>query len=373
MIVTASECPLDADALLESPRPWEQMFDALGVILVALDAGGRIVLFNRTAERTSGYDRGEVLGQSVIDLLVAPDRRAEVRAILDQLFAEPSVAWHIEVPWTARGDEQRLIRWAAASLAERDDAGVSRRSVVNGEHRGPSWVVGIGVDITRERRLEQEAVEADERLRQQFGTVLYDMLASNLAGTAMMASALTCKLERGEPAKARETVRQLSGRVRETMEWVRTLAGRFAAPELTAEGLVDALNQLVDRTEAVSGASCSCVVAKEARPRMPAGDDARHLYRIAQEAVQRAITRSASSQVELALELEEEPFTGESLVLEVRDDGRGQPAEIEGSTSFRTMQRRARLLGATLHVERTETDGVVVRCVLPLAVRPSGA
>src|SRR5438132_10677394 len=44
--------------------------------VVVIDGEGRIVEFNRAAERMFGYDAGDVLGQSMAELLIPPRLRA---------------------------------------------------------------------------------------------------------------------------------------------------------------------------------------------------------------------------------------------------------------------------------------------------------
>src|SRR5207249_353528 len=86
---------------------------------------------------------------------------------------------------------------------------------------------------------------------------------------------------------------------------------------------------------------------------------ARHLYRIAQEAVYNAVKHSKGSRIRIGLHRR-----NGQLVLSVRDNGVGFSAEaIKGSDmGLHIMNYRARMIGATLDVRRGKSRGTVVTC-----------
>ncbi len=341
------------EALLEPTRLLERVLDVLEAYVVVLDEHGEIVLFNRACERVVEQATEDLLGQSFVEALVPLGARAEVQARLDRMFADSSVR-RVPQLWIGTDREQRRIRWTATR--------------VDGEHDAALGVVLTGVDATRELELEREVVSVDEEIRQQFGAELHDMLASHLAGTAMMASALTRKAEKGEAVRAGD-LRRLTELVRDAMEQVRALSHSFVAPELESDDLVEALDQLANRTEVASGVYCSCSVCGTSRSVVPTGEAATHLYRIAQEALHNAVTHADPSQIEISLVTKEDDTVGEVLVLTVQDDGCGVSVgeEDEEGVGLRNMQRRARLMNALLEVEPIEEGGTRVRCVLPLS------
>ena len=77
-------------AKLETPVPigtavdLQEMLDLAADGAVILDAAGRILSFNRSAERLFGYEQREVLGESVL-MLLAPKSHPEATARLDRL------------------------------------------------------------------------------------------------------------------------------------------------------------------------------------------------------------------------------------------------------------------------------------------------
>lgn len=59
------------------PLPPNTLLDHFPEALVAISSAGRILLWNKGAERTFGYARDEALGRPITDLIIPPDRADE--------------------------------------------------------------------------------------------------------------------------------------------------------------------------------------------------------------------------------------------------------------------------------------------------------
>lgn len=88
-----------------------QAMELANVIVVGTDAGGRILLFNREAERTTGWARDECAGQNALDLLFPDDTRPRVR----ELFLASAAGGKTDVAFPAtlatRAKKTRDVRW----------------------------------------------------------------------------------------------------------------------------------------------------------------------------------------------------------------------------------------------------------------------
>lgn len=417
---------LEAVMSVSPKRLLVPLLDAFDGLFVVIDRAGRIAHLNRTGANLCGYTRAELWGKSMADVLVAPEDRAEMLQVLDELWAAPLAApsdatsrVRFELSLITKVGERRRFRFCARRLGPiPDDESVDRaddqpHAVSNLRAGG---VVVTGFDLTRERTLQREMIDADERVRQRFGQELHDMLASHLAGTAVMASALARKAEKhaaDSAAVSAEDLRHLTELVRDAMEQVRALSHSFVAPELEAEGLAVALTRLAERTEAATGVACKCRMGAGARSVAPPGDVATHLYRIAQEAVSNAVTHGDPTCVEISLAAEDRsdreewggslrgeaaaqeavpafggssadeydaagfvgepvleaapsvpanPADGGRLVLTIRDDGPGLPEDITAGVGLGNMRRRAQLIGASLRVGGAAAGGTLVQC-----------
>jgi ligand-binding sensor domain-containing protein/signal transduction histidine kinase len=219
-------------------------------------------------------------------------------------------------------------------------------------------------------------VDAEHRLRmwrarKRFGAVLeertriarelHDTLAQGLAVVGIQLEALAVHLpSAGGEARhhlehARRQIRASLVDARQSLWDLRS--GRFEAWDLREA--LDALAQEVTATGVV-GAHVHC----EASPRGLLPGVKRHLLRIAQEAVSNALKHARAKRVEITLE------RGAGHVrLSVADDGAGFDPEAASAARFGLagMRERARLMKATLKIERRAEGGTEVSVCLPLS------
>ena len=126
----------------------ESILETAPSAVVATEPDGTLFLFNRAAEKLTGYTRHEVLGQSLLDLFVPPAWRDEV--LVRFRSPDPAVLQQPHRnPWRTRTGEERLIEWRCAVLP----------------WQGGNRIVGVGVDVTDLQKMEKEREElaASER------------------------------------------------------------------------------------------------------------------------------------------------------------------------------------------------------------------
>src|SRR5262249_61397941 len=75
------------EALRESEARRGAILEAALDSIITIDAGGRIVELNATAEKTFGYPRAEMLGQLLADLIIPPAQRDRHRRGLEHYLA----------------------------------------------------------------------------------------------------------------------------------------------------------------------------------------------------------------------------------------------------------------------------------------------
>ncbi len=116
------------------------VLDTVGALILVVDREGRITLFNRECEKTTGYSAADVIGRSIGDVLLAGEDAGPVREEFGKLLAGRFPA-SLEYHWLTRGGDRRLIAWANTALT--DDGAVK-------------YVISTGIDVTEQRRLEKE-------------------------------------------------------------------------------------------------------------------------------------------------------------------------------------------------------------------------
>jgi signal transduction histidine kinase len=219
--------------------------------------------------------------------------------------------------------------------------------------------------LERERELEREILQSSERERQRIGRDLHDGLCQTLAGTSALSLALSRRLAASSEADASTAAAEIARRLNEAVGEARDLArglGPVVLKETDLAGALEGLARNVQRLYRIS-----CTVEADPAFRRPGLDDAAHLFRIAQEAVNNAVTHGRADRVEIRLSCVKE--TG---VLDVRDNGAGLPekAHGRGGVGLHTMAQRAQLIGGSVDVRRQSGGGTAVTCVFPLPAVP---
>ena len=323
------------------------------IILTTMD--GRYIDVNPGFQRLSGYSRAEVVGHTSreFERWVNPQDRATVL----RLLRAQGAVYDFEARF-------------------RDKSGTIREMLLSVERielDGVPCVLTIAHDVTERRELERELIEISERERQRIGYDLHDTLGQQLAGIAFLSKVLAQRLAPHHSAEATQAA-QIVAFVNQAIEQARTLAGGLAPVTLETYGLVFALQELAASVEALF--HCACKVSSHHAIDITDHAVAIHLYRIVQEAVNNAIQHGKAAKITITLSVRREG----GMILKVHDNGVGLPTDVaeRRGMGLRIMHHRARMIGATLEVQRGAPRGTCVICTLdnPALVsvnqRPSG-
>jgi signal transduction histidine kinase len=190
------------------------------------------------------------------------------------------------------------------------------------------------------------------------GQDLHDGLCQNLVAIDCAAACLRADLEAKDLPEA-ATAEAIQKLLREAVVEARDLARGIFPVQMDAEGLQAALAELVAKTNRSPQVTVTLQILGEVGVEDP--QVGMHLYRIAQQALNNALTHAQARQIDIRLCRE-----GERLTLTINDDGRGfaQSASPSRGMGLRTMQYRARLIGGALTVTSTPEAGTEVRCLI---------
>jgi len=114
-------------------------------------------MFNNACEALTGYRRDEVLGRELMEFFVPK----EWTDIVQQRFTDPfspEIGKPHENPWLTKSGEQRLISWRCTAL-----------KVAGNEQ---PYILGIGTNVTEQRRMDAEFQKQSRLLERFFESTL---------------------------------------------------------------------------------------------------------------------------------------------------------------------------------------------------------
>jgi PAS domain S-box-containing protein len=126
-------------------RHLASVVDSANDLVVSMDAEGRILTWNKAAERTSGFELEEVRGQYLPDLCVEEKQR-EMTSWLAQWAQGQFTKKSIEINLRTKRGKEVPISWTGSRML--DD-----------EHRIVG-LVAVGRDLTERKRLEAQLIQS---------------------------------------------------------------------------------------------------------------------------------------------------------------------------------------------------------------------
>lgn len=321
--------------------------------IITIDERGTIDTFNPAAERMFGYTAAEVAGRNV-RLLMPPPYRDE---------HDGHLARYVKT------GEARIIGIGREVVGLRKDGTTFPLDLAVSEVDHRRRFTGILRDLSDRRELEWRLAESQLEERRHMARELHDDIGGYVTGIGLLAQSLQAELEKAKsPAavRAQELIQSIS----QAHQRLRSVIRGLMPVEAIPEGLMAALEKLARQCETVSGIPCRFQCERPVLVEDPM--TAKHLFRIAQEAINNAVRHGQPAQITLSLTQD-----GQQLGIVVTDDGRGfeEPPAGHSGIGLTSMRQRARLLGGECTVQPREGGGTTVRCWVrwPKLVTRSGA
>ena len=238
----------------------------------------------------------------------------------------------------------------------------------------PERFIGVMLDISEKKRLEEIAEASDNEIRalaasllaaqeeerQRVARELHDQICQQLASLAIDLGGLAANTPLPEEAQSR--LKALQVRVAKAAEQTRHIAYQLHPSVLDDLGLVASLRALCKEFSDQEG------VPVEFHGGVPQGliprEIASALYRVAQESLQNIAKHSGATHASVALSL----HAGRAL-LSIEDDGVGFDVGAikgRGGLGLVGMEERARLIRGTLSIEAHPGHGARISLAVPL-------
>jgi PAS domain S-box-containing protein len=307
------------------------------------DFEGNIRFWNIGAKRVYGYTKTEALKMNIRQI-VPKDGRGDALALLKRLREKEKIRSFEAQRLTKNG---RLIDVWITVTTLTDEAG-KLVAVATTER-----------DITARKQLERELLATREKEQKLIGREMHDSMGQILTGIAVKSKGLELKLKSKSLRESADAA-EICALASEAIAQTRRLARMLYPVDIETGGLISALQGLASSTKELLKISCRFRCNKV----IPVGDRvvARHLYRIAQEAITNAAKHGKAKNIRMEL-----TSAGATTTLKVANDGKDFPKTRAGKKGIglKIMKYRAQMIGGMLDIGRGRKGGTVVTCAFP--------
>jgi signal transduction histidine kinase len=217
--------------------------------------------------------------------------------------------------------------------------------------------IGVAVENAQLYAQSQQVAVLEER--QRLARDLHDSVTQALYGVMLYSDAAAGQLDRGQVEAAHTHINNTQETAQQALAEMRLLIHELRPPILEREGLEAAIANRLETVESRAGLKTRFQF--DLVRRLDAQTE-EGLYRITLEALNNALKHADAREILVLLN-----FDGESLHLEVRDDGAGfDPETIEMSgLGLPTMKERAAALGGSLNIESAVGEGTCISVEVP--------
>lgn len=346
----------DITDLRRAQRRYLQVIDAFPKPVLIIDGQGVIGLVSPEAERTFGYDHGELLGVR-IDEVLAASTMDTLR--LPQALPELVTTATLQLTAHRKGGSSFGVNAEIRSLE--DDAWMVTINVP--QRPEPEWeITRAPVEQTNERQVRNllaNLIRGQEEERQRIATGIHDDTLQVITAVALRVQQLRRRLT--DP-KDLEVLGRLDETVQLAISRLRHLIFDLRPPLLERGGLSEALRSYLEQLRVESGVRFT--LHDELESSIP--DAVRALvYRIAHEALVNVRRHAQASQVTVAMTEE-----GGGLRVRIDDDGVGFDPDTAhgkaGHLGLRAIRERAALAGGWSRVISVPGAGSTVEFWVPV-------
>ncbi len=309
---------------------------ATQVSILSVDLDGMITLFNRGAEKLTGYASAEALGHRVMDLLHDPDEVEARRLAMEQQLARPVTRNQVFIDtdhlgqsseWTYRRKDGSRVPVSLAVTQVRDDTG----KLVG--------LLGIAHDVSARREIEKSLREAMHRANQanqaksEFLANMSHEIRTPMNGviglTYLLGHTPLTPEQSGFVSKIKFASKSLLGIINDVLDLSKIEAGEmhierapFALPSL-----IDELGELMALQAETKKIGFTVVRPDDLVPTLEG--DATRLRQILTNLLSNAIKFTSQGEVRLTVEqqLPDDEQAPVALRFAVRDTGIGIPPE----------------------------------------------
>lgn len=351
-------------ALHDAHSRYHHTIDSVMDAIVGIDEQQNILLFNPAAEKMFGMKASQVMGQSLSVLLPMAMRAAHHKHV-DQFSATHGAS-------RAMAPRLDIMGRRADGTEFPIESSISKTMI-----GGKAQMTAVLRDVTQRRRAETEMHQLNAQLRELSSSLqevreqersrisreLHDDLGQQLTGLKLELAWLSTRIKEGREMPL-ERVSDMKRMLDVAITSVRRISTDLRPLILDDLGFAEAVEWHVSEVSK----RCDLDIVLDLPAHEMVGDDARAtaLFRIVQESLTNILRHANARHVDISLSSD-----GDSLCLQIRDDGIGMPEKIRaGGIGLVSMRERVKALGGEFTIKParpSETHpGVQIEVKLPL-------
>jgi PAS domain S-box-containing protein len=344
----------------------ETVIDAADIWLFVTDKNSNIIIWNRAAEKISGYSRQEVVGGKKPWLSLYPDHayHKKIGELFLRVMTEGKIIEDFQTIIRTKSGKTKTISWNARPLADSD-----------GERIG---LMAVGKDITEQKEADEKMRRyqqqlrlvysqlslTEERLRRRVATELHDGLGQLLAIARIKLGQLRHSTDSGGLPADIDDIHRL---IVEAIGYTRSLTAELSPPVLYELGLEAALEWLCEQIQKQH--KIRCMVKSDGLPEQLDSDLCILLFQIIRELMHNITKHAQACTALISVDT-----VDENIRINVVDDGVGfdvheisSRPDIGGFGLF-NIRERLHHLGGSLELHSTLGRGTSVAVIAPLKV-----
>lgn len=325
----------------------------------------KIIFVNHAAQVLFGASNAEQLLGKPIYALFHPESEHDVRQAMESILSGMPPPPIVERKIVTLNGEVRFVEIALSDFENASGHAVQgmMRDVTE-RHQSREELERSHAEL---RQLGNALETAQEEERKRIARELHDDLGQTLTVLKMDMSSLKSKFtgaaaDSTQYAGLLDDIERMDGQLNHTVQSIRRISADLRPVMLDDLGLATALETLLKQVSRSSNIRCSF----DLNPERLSIDKrlATPLYRMAQEALNNVVKHAEATEVRLSLYRD----AIDSLILEVRDNGKGLTAEDRrkaASFGLIGMRERAYALGGELQIDSRPGNGTMIRVTIP--------